>query len=144
MSLLYAIFEWHAVTYAIPFIGIVLCFFLLLNNKICTKRKAVSTAISLFLMMWLLLTWADWGSNNSPSYQILWVRLIMLVIAVLVVFELKQLRLKLLRLSSTNRRLKKQNIALIKSFAALKSCAPKHFLDNKDQDHVSQNDDYTA
>ena len=106
--------DWRVITSVMPFIGIFSCFYLLISRKICTKRIAVSTSVALFLMLWLLLTWADWGSAVFvASYQIMWVRLILLVIAALIAFEIKSQRRAIAILRLKNVRVYNQNEALI-------------------------------
>ena len=119
---LHTLLDWRFITSLLPFIGIFSCFYLLISRKVCTKRMAVSTAVALFLMMWLLLTWADWGSAVFvASYQIMWVRIILLTIAALIAFELQTQRRFIRMLRAKNVRLKNQNDALIKNLHILQA-----------------------
>lgn len=118
---LYSIFDWRVITYLIPFLGLIIGAYLLISHKICTKRIAVSTAISLSLMLWLLLTWADWGSEHFvASYQIMWVRIILLIITGLITYELRAQRKYIKALRVKNNRLNNQNQALIKNLSEFK------------------------
>ena len=86
----YTLLDWRFINLAVPFIGLISCAYLFFSRKTCTKRVAVSTAVALSLMFWLMLTWADWGSLSFvASYQTMWARVILLVISLLIAYELR-------------------------------------------------------
>jgi len=85
------ILEWRWVNAFSPFVGLLACGYVLFSYKTCTSRKAISTAISLSIMMWLMLLWADWGSAVFvPSYQTMWSRVLLLAISALIMHELRR------------------------------------------------------
>ena len=87
---IYTLLDWRFINLAVPFIGLISCAYLFFSRKTCTKRVAVSTAVALSLMFWLMLTWADWGSLTFvASYQTMWARVILLVISLLMAYELR-------------------------------------------------------
>lgn len=87
---MYLLLDWRLINLAVPFIGLISCAYLFFSRKTCTKRIAVSTAVALSLMFWLMLTWADWGSLVFvASYQTMWARVILLVISLLIAYELR-------------------------------------------------------
>lgn len=87
---IYSLLDWRLINLAVPFIGLVSCAYLLFSHKTCTKRIAVSTAVALSIMFWLMLTWADWGSMTFvASYQTMWARVLLLIISMLVAYELR-------------------------------------------------------
>ena len=87
---IYTLLDWRFINLAVPFIGLISCAYLFFSRKTCTKRVAVSTAVALSLMFWLMLTWADWGSLSFvASYQTMWARVILLVISLLMAYELR-------------------------------------------------------
>lgn len=87
---IYTLLDWRFINLAVPFIGLMSCAYLFFSHKTCTKRIAVSTAVALSLMFWLMLTWADWGSVVFvASYQTMWARVILLVISLLIAHELR-------------------------------------------------------
>ena len=87
---IYTLLDWRFINLAVPFIGLMSCAYLFFSHKTCTKRIAVSTAVALSLMFWLMLTWADWGSVVFvASYQTMWARIILLVISILIAHELR-------------------------------------------------------
>lgn len=87
---IYLLLDWRLINLAVPFIGLISCAYLFFSRKTCTKRIAVSTAVALSLMFWLMLTWADWGSLVFvASYQTMWARVILLVISLLIAYELR-------------------------------------------------------
>lgn len=87
---IYTLLDWRFINLAVPFIGLISCAYLFFSHKTCTKRVAVSTAVALSLMFWLMLTWADWGSLSFvASYQTMWARVILLVISLLIAYELR-------------------------------------------------------
>lgn len=103
---IYYLLDWRWINLVAPFLGLVSCAFLLLSSKTCTKRIAVSTAIALSLMFWLMLTWADWGSAVFvPSYQTMWARVLLLIISILVAHELKYYTRLIRSMSNRNARL---------------------------------------
>lgn len=114
---IYHLLDWRWINIVAPFLGLVSCAFLLLSSKTCTRRMAVSTAIALSLMFWLMLTWADWGSAVFiPSYQTMCARVLLLIISILVAHELKHYTRLIRSMSSRNARLeleKKQLRAVI-------------------------------
>ena len=114
---IYLLLDWRWINIVAPFLGLVSCAFLLLSSKTCTRRMAVSTAISLSIMFWLMLTWADWGSAVFvASYQTMWARVLLLIISILVAHELKHYTRLIRSMSSRNARLeleKKQLRAVI-------------------------------
>lgn len=114
---IYDLLDWRWINLIAPFLGLLSCVFLLLSSKTCTKRMAVSTAISLSIMFWLMLTWADWGSAVFvASYQTMWARVLLLIISILVAYELKHYTRLIRSMSVRIRRLeleKKQLKAVI-------------------------------
>ena len=111
--MIYDLINWRTITYIMPFIGITSCFYLLISRKVCTKRIAVSTSVCLFLMVWLLLTWADWGSVVFvASYQIMWVRIILLLIGLLLAYEIRSQRQFISQLKHKNVYLERKNDSL--------------------------------
>lgn len=87
---IYTLLDWRFINLAAPFIGLISCAYLFFSRKTCTKRVAVSTAVALSLMFWLMLTWADWGSVTFvASYQTMWARVILLTISLLIAYELR-------------------------------------------------------
>lgn len=87
---IYTLLDWHFINLAAPFIGLISCAYLFFSRKTCTKRVAVSTAVALSLMFWLMLTWADWGSVTFvASYQTMWARVLLLIISSLIAQELR-------------------------------------------------------
>ncbi len=114
---IYHLLDWRWINLVTPFLGLASCAFLLLSSKTCTRRMAVSTAISLSIMFWLMLTWADWGSAVFvASYQTMWARVLLLIISILVAHELKHYTRLIRSISSRNARLeleKKQLRAVI-------------------------------
>ena len=103
---IYQILDWHWINLAAPFVGLISCARILFSHKTCTKRIAVSSAVALFIMFWLMLTWADWGSIKFvPSYQTMWARLLLLIIATLVAYELRNYTKIMNFMRTKNRRL---------------------------------------
>lgn len=87
---IYHLLDWRLINLAAPFIGLTSCAYLLFSHKTCTKRIAVSTAVCLSIMFWLMLTWADWGSTVFvASYQTMWARVLLLIISTLIAYELR-------------------------------------------------------
>ncbi len=110
MTLISYLLSWHAVNAVMPFLGMIASGYILYSNKTCTANKAVSTALSLSLMLWLMLVWADWGSAVfTPSYQSMWARILLLIVSALIMFELRRNTIDKQKLSRTNASLIKEN-----------------------------------
>lgn len=121
MTYIHYLLNWRWINTLAPFVGIIGCVFVFYSHKTCTQRKAVSTAISLAIMLWLMLIWADWGSTIfTPSYQSMWSRIFLLIMSTLLLYELRRhtrenidLRHKNIALSRENIRLKLYNEYLL-------------------------------
>lgn len=110
MTLISYLLSWHAVNAVMPFLGMIASGYILYSNKTCTANKAVSTALSLSLILWLMLVWADWGSAVfTPSYQSMWARILLLIVSALIMFELRRNTIDKQKLSRTNASLIKEN-----------------------------------
>lgn len=110
MTLISHLLSWHAVNAVMPFLGIIASGYILYSNKTCTANKAISTALSLSLMLWLMLVWADWGSAVfTPSYQSMWSRILLLIVSALIMFELRRNTIDKQKLSRVNASLIKEN-----------------------------------
>ncbi len=82
--------DWHLLNTLSPFIGLIACSYVLFSHKTSTHRKAISSAVSIAAMMWLMLIWADWGSITfQASYQTMISRLMLLVASSLIMYELR-------------------------------------------------------
>lgn len=82
--------DWHFLNTLSPFIGLVACSYVLFSHKTSTHRKAISSAVSIAALMWLMLIWADWGSVTfQASYQTMTSRLMLLVASSLIMYELR-------------------------------------------------------
>ena len=119
---IYQILDWHWINLAAPFIGLVSCARILISHKTCTKRIAVSSAVALSIMFWLMLTWADWGSIEFiPSYQTMWARVLLLIIATLVAYELRNYTRIMNVMRNKNRRLLREKRQLQTAINKLES-----------------------
>ena len=116
MNYLYALLDWRLINVIAPFIGITVCFYLLMSKNACTVQKSVSTILALGVLSWLMLIWADWGSTVfEPSYQSALSRIIMVIMMLIVAFVLRRatkrnrsLSIKTIILSAENELLKEQ------------------------------------
>lgn len=110
MTLIGYLFNWHVINGAMPFFGILASAYILFSKKTCTANKAISTALSLSIMLWLMLIWADWGSAVfAPSYQSMWARIFLLIVSALIMFELRRNTINIQKLHRTNSDLKRDN-----------------------------------
>lgn len=110
MTLISYLLSWHTVNAVMPFLGIIASGYILYSNKTCTANKAISTALSLSLMLWLMLVWADWGSAVfTPSYQSMSARTLLLIVSALIMFELRRNTIDKQKLSRVNASLIKEN-----------------------------------
>lgn len=114
---IYDLLDWRVVNVAIPFIGLLMCAHAFFSAQTCTRSKTVSTAVSLTLLLFLTLLWADWGSTVFvASYQTMISRILLIIILVLIVYELRRSTnsktrqyAKFRRLVDENRRLRVLN-----------------------------------
>jgi hypothetical protein len=87
----FTLFDWHMINLVSPFVGLLASGYVFFSYKTCTSRKAISTAVCLSIMLWLMLLWADWGSVVfEASYQSMWARVLLLMISVLITYELRR------------------------------------------------------
>lgn len=106
MISIYYLLDWRWINALSPFIGLIGGVWVLYSHKTCTKRKAVSTAVSMSIMLWLMLAWADWGSVVFvPSYQSMWSRVILLIVSTLIIYELRRHTIQNHRLKRSNEKL---------------------------------------
>lgn len=110
MTLISYLFNWHVINGAMPFFGILASAYILFSRKTCTANKAISTALSLSIMLWLMLIWADWGSAVfMPSYQSMWARILLLIVSALTMFELRRNTINNQKLNHAKASLIKEN-----------------------------------
>lgn len=106
MISIYYLLDWRWINALSPFIGLIGGVWVFYSHKTCTKRKAVSTAVSMSIMLWLMLVWADWGSLVFvPSYQSMWSRVILLIVSTLIIYELRRHTIQNHRLKRSNEKL---------------------------------------
>ena len=106
MISIYYLLDWRWINALSPFIGLIGGVWVFYSHKTCTKRKAVSTAVSMLIMLWLMLAWADWGSVVFvPSYQSMWSRVILLIVSTLIIYELRRHTIQNHRLKRSNEKL---------------------------------------
>lgn len=88
------------VNYALPILGLIVCFIAILTRKVNTRGSICATKLSLYTFGWLLLLWADWGTGFLPVFATVMFRLIMLINNLLYIKQLtfsKPINLKTLR-----------------------------------------------
>lgn len=106
MISIYYLLDWRWINALSPFIGLIGGVWVFYSHKTCTKRKAVSTAVLMSIMLWLMLVWADWGSVVFvPSYQSMWSRVILLTVSTLIIYELRRHTIQNHRLKRSNEKL---------------------------------------
>jgi len=78
----------NIVNHAIPIFGLVLCIIVTLIKKINTRGAICTAKLHLYAVGWLVLVWADWGSDYAPTFAITLFSLIMLINNLLYVKQL--------------------------------------------------------
>lgn len=118
----YNIFDWHWINYLVPFVGLIGCSIMFFSQKTCTAGKAVSTAVSLSMIMWLSLIWADWGSAVfEPSRQTMAARVLIIIISFLIMFELRRATITRFKNTRLIKILERKNNSLIEQNQKLKT-----------------------
>lgn len=98
--------DWRVINALSPFIGIFSCGYLLISSKTCTRRVAISTALSISIIAWLMLVWADWGSATfKPSYQSMIYRVLILIVSIIIMSESRRITSVCKYLVAKNKRL---------------------------------------
>lgn len=80
-----------------PFLALIMVATTLFSSRWGTKGKLASTILHLFIVLWVLLIWADWGSDIfSPSRQTTLARVVIFLIMYLMLSDIrhKMARLK--------------------------------------------------
>lgn len=114
MSISYEWLNWEMINYCVPFLGLLLCATMLFNKHYCTKRKSISTLVVFFALMWLNLTWADFGSDTfTPSRQSMTARILLVLIMVLILVYVRSVTSEVRHLVTTIHKLKADKAALI-------------------------------
>lgn len=68
-----------AVNYALPVLGLLTCFIVMLTRRVNTQGAICIAKLNLYAFGWLLLLWADWGTSHAPVFATVLFRLIMLI-----------------------------------------------------------------
>lgn len=90
-----------------PIVAIFLTLFALFSRRFITKDCVSSSILHLNIVFWVMLIWADWGSEVfHPSKQTVIARCLMVVILALVVILIRNY-------SKIFRRMKSDNQALV-------------------------------
>lgn len=69
----------NIVNHAIPILGLALCIIVTLIKTINTRGAICTAKLHLYAVGWLVLVWADWGSDYAPNFAITLFSLIMLI-----------------------------------------------------------------
>lgn len=78
----------NIVNHAIPILGLALCIIVTLIKTINTRGAICTAKLHLYAAGWLVLVWADWGSDYVPTFAITLFSLIMLINNLLYVKQL--------------------------------------------------------
>jgi hypothetical protein len=70
---------------AIPIIGMIIIFYVMLTNRIDTKCRTFGVFFSLSIVLWLLLFWADWTIDFVPVWQTVAARMVILLMVLTVI-----------------------------------------------------------
>lgn len=69
----------NTVNYVLPILGLVLCVVVMLIRSINTRGAICAAKLNLYAVGWLMLLWADFGSDFVPVFATVLFRLTMLV-----------------------------------------------------------------
>lgn len=87
-----------------PFLALIMVATTLFSSIWGTKGKLTSTILHLFIVLWVLLIWADWGSDIfNPSRQTTLARVVIFLIMYLMLSDIrhKTARLKQSKCNNT-------------------------------------------
>lgn len=70
---------------AVPVIGVSIMFYVMLTQRISTKRIELGIFFALSMGLWVFLFWADWTEQFNPVWQTVAGRVIILLMTLCVV-----------------------------------------------------------
>lgn len=74
----------------IPFLALIMVAATLFSSRWGTKGKRTSTILHLFIVLWVLLIWADWGSDIfNPVSQTATARIVIFFIMYLMLNDIR-------------------------------------------------------
>lgn len=76
------------VNYSLPIAGLLMCFWVMMTRTINTRAAICAAKLNLWMIIWIMLLWADWGSEFTFSFTTVVARTIAFSINVL---DVKQL-----------------------------------------------------
>ena len=76
------------INYLLPILGLMMCIYVMLTRKINTRAAVCAAKLNLWVVLWLMLLWADWGSDFIFSVTTIIARTVAFSINVL---DVKQL-----------------------------------------------------
>ncbi len=82
----------NTINYSLPIFGLLMCVYVMFARKINTRAAVCAAKLNLWVLMWLTLLWADWGSGFLFSATTVFARAVALTINVL---DVKQLTVSL-------------------------------------------------
>ena len=56
------------VNYSLPILGLLMCVWVILTRKINTRAAVCAAKLNLWIIIWIMLLWADWGSDFTFSF----------------------------------------------------------------------------
>ena len=71
---------------AVPYVGLVICTYALLSNRVCTTKRVVVFNFALFVAIYLLLALADSIGFNPVAWAVI-ARCLMLIIAINIIIR---------------------------------------------------------
>ncbi len=69
----------NTVNYLLPMLGLVTCIIVMTTRKVNTRNSICAAKLNLYLVGWLILLWADWGTGFVPVFATVLFRLIILI-----------------------------------------------------------------
>lgn len=65
--------------YMLPMFGLLVCLIVVLTRRVNTRGSICAAKLHLYAIGWLILLWADWGSDFVPVFATVLFRLIILI-----------------------------------------------------------------
>ena len=90
----------------VPLLGLVISFYALFSKRYCTETRTIGASIHLFIAIWVLLLWSDFGPVSRYDAATVASRYVGLAINILILVSVRRkekIRVKVLNRKSDSR-----------------------------------------
>ncbi len=77
----------NLINYVTPFLGLIVCFFVIMTHRIDTRCPIRISKLCLWLIVWTVVVFYDYPYDADKSLSIMFVRVFMLLLNILYIIE---------------------------------------------------------